>query len=245
MTMKPSCILVTRPIQDAEPIARTLIEKGHEVIVEPMLQIRFRSEAGGELSAAISKSPQLLMVTSANGIRALAEMTKRRDFNIVTVGDASRILALKLGFTKVKATGGNASAMFKYVVKNYKPVGGRLLHISGSEVALNLKKVLEGESFIVDRVVLYSAQPAEGFSEKLIEKLKSGKVDAALFFSKRTLKVFMNIVEKEGLMGTLAKIKFLCLSDKVAEEAKKHEWAVVHSAKIPTADSLLSLIEKV
>ena len=68
-------VLVTRPRPDAEAFAEALATRGHEALIEPLLEITL-AEASAlplELDAF-----QALLVTSANGLRAFAALPERR-----------------------------------------------------------------------------------------------------------------------------------------------------------------------
>ena len=60
-------LLVTRPEADAAALAGILAGRGHEPIMAPVMSIRFLDQA-----AIPSRAWQALLVTSANGARALA-----------------------------------------------------------------------------------------------------------------------------------------------------------------------------
>jgi uroporphyrinogen-III synthase len=74
-------ILVTRPAEDGADIARRLGDLGHEALLAPLLQVRFRDGAALELDGV-----QALLATSANGVRALTRQTERRDVPLFAVG---------------------------------------------------------------------------------------------------------------------------------------------------------------
>ena len=60
-------LLVTRPEPDATALRAQLIAQGHEVLVEPLITIRFDNADPIELDGV-----QALIATSRNGLRALA-----------------------------------------------------------------------------------------------------------------------------------------------------------------------------
>ncbi|MBD3608930.1 MAG: uroporphyrinogen-III synthase, partial [Gammaproteobacteria bacterium] len=77
-------VLVTRPIQDAEPLLARLRERGIEATAEPLLEIEFKTGARVDL-----KDVQAVVATSANGVRAFAAASDRRDVGLFAVGDAT------------------------------------------------------------------------------------------------------------------------------------------------------------
>src|SRR5882724_6752731 len=66
--------LVTRPEEDAAPLAAALAERGIDVTLEPLLAIRPLPEAPIDLAGV-----QALLFTSANGVRSFAELAGGRD----------------------------------------------------------------------------------------------------------------------------------------------------------------------
>ncbi|HEX7775548.1 MAG TPA: uroporphyrinogen-III synthase, partial [Parvibaculum sp.] len=60
-------LLVTRPDEDAGPLAAALAAMGHEAVVAPLLTIRMLRDV-----ALPDQRWQAILITSANGARALA-----------------------------------------------------------------------------------------------------------------------------------------------------------------------------
>lgn len=95
----PLGLLVTRPAEDAEATAKKLRTRGYEPVLSPLLTITVLADA---------PLPDLadyrgIIVTSANGVRALAERTGRRGDLIMAVGDHTATRARALGFTVASA----------------------------------------------------------------------------------------------------------------------------------------------
>src|SRR5690348_13331331 len=94
--------LVTRPEADAQALAEALAARGVEPVIEPLLQIGFREGAAPDLAGA-----QALLFTSANGARACAAASPRRDLPVLAVGDATARAARELGYVRVESAGGD------------------------------------------------------------------------------------------------------------------------------------------
>src|ERR1700733_8459789 len=99
-------ILITRPIDDGEETARQLSLRGHESLIAPLMTVRFHD--GPEV---MLDNVQAILATSANGVRALARRTQRRDVAVFAVGSQTAAQAQKLGFTEVKSADGDAEAL--------------------------------------------------------------------------------------------------------------------------------------
>ena len=82
--------LITRPEEDAAPLAAALIQRGIETSIESLLSIRTLPEAEIDLSGV-----QAMLFTSANGVRAFAELAAAkglagwRELPVLAVGDAT------------------------------------------------------------------------------------------------------------------------------------------------------------
>ncbi|HYM03709.1 MAG TPA: uroporphyrinogen-III synthase, partial [Stellaceae bacterium] len=84
--------LVTRPREDAASLARAFAERGIEAVIEPMLTIAPVAEGARQLAEQLA-GVQALLFTSANGVRAFAAASVRRELPVFVVGDASAAAA--------------------------------------------------------------------------------------------------------------------------------------------------------
>jgi Uroporphyrinogen-III synthase HemD len=89
--------LVTRPREEAEKLATALAARGIETLIEPMLQVHFRSAASPDLTGV-----QAVLCTSANGVRALARASAERRLPLLAVGDATAERAHAEGFSRAR-----------------------------------------------------------------------------------------------------------------------------------------------
>ncbi len=119
-------LLLTRPQEDSVALEAMLAERGHEAIVEPLLTIRPDLNAPLDLEGVAA-----LLFTSANGARAFALRSHRRDLPVFAVGDASAQAARDLGFAKVESAGGDVAALGALVAHRHRPEDGALLHVAG------------------------------------------------------------------------------------------------------------------
>jgi uroporphyrinogen-III synthase len=230
--------VITRPLDEAEPLAAALQAKGYATLVEPMLRIV-------EIPAPIPdlKSYDALAFTSANGVRFFAARSPRRGLPAFAVGDRTAAALRDSGFTDVRVAAGDAEALGG-VIRAASPAISRLLHVSGEATARDLAAlVVAGQS--VDRLVLYSAIAADDFSPDLVAALYACTVGYVLFFSPRTASVFGTIVAKLGLTEMICLSYALCLSPQVAANLADLPWADRKIAARPTSEALLSLLPDV
>ena len=104
--------LVTRPRADALALAEALAARGIEAVIEQLVTIRPKTEAGALLDAALGGA-QALLFTSANAARVFAGASPRRDLAVFAVGDATARAAKAAGFTRVESAQGAAAELAK------------------------------------------------------------------------------------------------------------------------------------
>lgn len=232
--------LNTRPREDAAALTALLEARGHAVTPSPLLEIEYLSDTALDLSGV-----QGLLATSANGVRAFARASARRDISIFAVGDATARTAAEAGFAEVHSASGDVEALAALVVARLDPAAGALLHAAGTRLAGDLSGRLAKAGFEVRRAVLYRAAEAQALPETAGLGLRDGAVDSVLFFSPRTAASFVTLVRAAGLEKCLEGADVFCLSAAVAGEAEALAWRRVHVAAGPTQDALLGLIDDV
>lgn len=233
-------VLVTRAEGDAETLAARLAARGHDSIVEPLMTIRIHDEAAGGLAPFLD-GVQAVLFTSANGVRAFAAATTRRDFRAFAVGDATAAAARTAGFSDVTSAGGAVEDLASLVIARLNPRDGALLHAAGSVTAGDLTGLLEAAGFALHRAVLYEATPSESLSATTRAAMACGEIDAALFFSPRNAATFVRLASglDEGCKHMIA----VALSAAVAERLAALPWRRIAVAAAPNEAALLAALE--
>jgi len=229
--------LITRPLEDAKPLAELLAGRGVECTVEPLLDIVPNADAAIDLDGV-----QALLFTSANGVRAFAAKSSRRDLKALTVGDGSATVARELGFTDVTAASGDVDALAALVIQQLDPKAGPLFHGAASVLAGDLQGKLEQAGFTIRRAVLYEAKTATALSPETRMNLALGGIDMVLLFSPRTARTFAELWRAAD-SPSLAKASALCLSAAVAREIADLGWQKVETAANPDQPAMLTLVE--
>lgn len=229
-------VLVTRPEEDARAIADRLAEIGVDALIAPLFQVE--NIPGPPLDV---ETVQGFLVTSANGARALAARTARRDIPVYAVGDSTARAASGLGFESVTSAGGDVDDLARLVSETCAPGDGVLMHAAGSIVAGDLAEMLEPKGYKVWREMLYEAKAVERFPDAAQAALAAGRIDGVMLFSPRTARVFDVLAESAGLMDALRDVRLFALSENVTR-ASSAPWLETLIAPIPDRESLLDTV---
>ncbi len=230
-------VLITRPGEDGVALAEILGARGVDSIIEPLLVIKKIEGSALNLS-----NIQALLLTSANGVRALAEKTDRRDIPVYAVGDATATTARKIGFSQVHSAAGDVETLVGLVKEILKPKDGPLLHIAGSEVAGDLIGLIERAGFECTREILYEAIVERSLKSSTIAAIKDNQIDAVTLYSPRSAERFVELIRKARLVRSCQKIMAICLSQAVAVKISEIQWQDILIATEPNQDALLELV---
>lgn len=231
-------VVVTRPQEDSAAVAALLAARGHDAVITPLLSIEFDREAPVDVSGF-----RAVLLTSANGARALALATRRRDSLLLTVGAATAAAAEDAGFSSVVTANGDVAGLASLVRAELGLGGGHLLHVAGQDIAGDLAVLLP--EFQVERLVLYRARVAKTIPDALRHALVDRAADAALFYSPRTAATFARLVDSAGLVHHCATILAICLSSAVADALQALTFLDIRVAARPDQDSLLVALDAV
>src|SRR5262245_36049367 len=126
-------VLITRPEREAVTVATALGQRGHQAVIAPLFQLALLHPPPG-FAEALAAS-QAVLLTSANGARALAGASEQRSKPVFAVGDTTAATAEGLGFTSVMSAAGDGAALAELVRLRLDPKDGPLVHVSGVDVA--------------------------------------------------------------------------------------------------------------
>ena len=225
-------IIITRPQEDAGPLAEKLIALGHQPIVLPLLKIVARSDILIPL-----KPYQAICLTSANAVRVLNDVSGIKSIPLFAVGPQSKQMALDKGFINVEERGGDVIGLHNYISGHLNPKNGPVLYLSGSETSGDLEGRLKQSGFEVDRIITYDAMPANLQGQQGQIKY----ADSVVLYSPRSAKLWVQQIENLSLEFSAQSIKHICLSSNVAANLPQ-SWPRAIAAT-PTEPALLALLD--
>jgi uroporphyrinogen-III synthase len=235
-------VLIIRPEREATALATALSERGHAPVIAPFFRLEFLHPPS-DFSASLAAC-QTVLLSSANGARALAEASEQRGRPILAVGDTTASTAEGLGFSAVTSANGDGEALADLVRQRLDPKDGPLLYISGREVAFDLGAALAPAGFEVKRIALYDAREETALPESARAALEARALDVATFFSPRSASVFASMVEDAGLAAALRGVTAVGISEAALAPVAGLPFKAAVAAARPTRQAVLDEIDR-
>src|SRR5947199_4816114 len=149
-------LLVTRPEPDATRTAQALRQRGHEVLVSPLLSVQ-------TIDADFAGPYGAVLMSSANAARAIAVHRRSAELHRLpayTVGSRTADAVRDAGFTNVESADGALADLIQLVATRFAGNQTPLLYLAGEDRAGDLAGELAARGVMVDTVVIYRALAA-------------------------------------------------------------------------------------
>ncbi len=235
-------VLITRPEREATTLATALAQRGHVPVIAPLFRLEILhppAEFVTDLSGC-----QAILLSSANGARALAEASEQRGKPILAVGDTTASTAEGLGFVSVTSAAGDGQALADLARSRLDPKAGPLLHVSGVDIAQDFAAALAQDGFEVRRVALYEAREETALPDSARAAIEARALDAAMFFSPRASDLFARLVQEAGLSASLSNITAIGISPAALQPLSALSFKATVAAARPTRQSVLDEIDR-
>ncbi|PIR32602.1 MAG: hypothetical protein COV36_04080 [Alphaproteobacteria bacterium CG11_big_fil_rev_8_21_14_0_20_44_7] len=210
-------ILITRPQNDAKSLSDILEKLGYQCLSEPMMEIK---QLNIDLNRYINNDLQAFVLTSSNVILPKSYKT----------------------IIKIPQHGKNARELLEYIKANLSKDDGKIIHLSGNVITLDIAAKLRDEGFDAENIITYETEYADKLSAELINNLENIKI--ATFFSILSLKNFVYLIDKYRLSDKLKNIKMVCLSEKIAQSGKANLWKEIIISDQPNQQSLIDRLQE-
>jgi uroporphyrinogen-III synthase len=157
------------------------------------------------------------------------------------VGEKTAYEAKKIGFKSVQSADKDALALAE-VLRAEK---GLYVHFRGQDISKSLIGLLaDQEGLTIEEFTLYRAVKASQISTKTLKYMGNNEVSHALFYSKRTAKTFVELLQRHECTSFVKGIKALCLADSMVECLSVLPWQEIKVAAHPDQQSMLELLKE-
>ena len=240
-------ILLTRP----EKESRTLSEKiqkelGFACLICPVMEIR-NLEVREDIPPLSDISSCIF--TSAHAVDAFLEsgIDIPRDFPIFAIGEQTAHGLKEVGYTQIYTADGSSEKLCAEIgrtcVTHEKPV----LHFCGMDVSVALKTQITAHNLQVRTYPLYKAAARTDIPRDVLRQIKERKISDILFYSERTVRLFVDLCEKYRITEFFSHTRVLCLSQAMVKSVKQlpcQEIMVAHTSSTRGMLDLLGGLEQ-
>ena len=151
----------------------------------------------------LKKTPQAIVVSSANGAASLQNSDWNRDIPIYGVGTATVAAAKASGFKNCSSPNSkpypSALNLVNWIKQNLQPSNGLIIHGSGKILRHNVAEMLKKHGFETLRVMLYKTQAVNTFELEIEQALKDGVIQKVELSSEQSLEIFVNLCKKSSI----------------------------------------------
>jgi uroporphyrinogen-III synthase len=233
-------LLVTRPEADSVVFKAKLIALGHEVVVDPLLVVRFDGGDDIEITGA-----QALIATSRNGLRALAAgpaFAEAKALPVYCVGPGTAETAKAIGLGRIVKGPADVAALIEVIDAHADVNGGPLIHLSGDVVAGDLAGELTRRGYHVLQPVVYRTEPARRFAAASVASLRNKRIDGIILLSPRTADVYAGLVASHNLGVAVKGLLHVCVSPATAARLAPLSLERITVAAAPNLQEVLALL---
>jgi uroporphyrinogen-III synthase len=225
-------IWITRAQPGADVTAERVRAMGHDAVVAPLLAVRVLPDVSVELHGVAA-----LAFTSANGVRAFADVSGERGLKVFAVGAATAQAARAAGFKSVLSADGDVEALAEGIAARRSELRGAVLHPGALEPAGDLAGALEKQGVEARRLILYETAPVD-LGDAEAEAL--GRSDAVLLHSPRAAQVLAKLLRAHPA----PELRALGLSKAVVKPLARTRMAAKVFPPFPLESALLNLIDR-
>ena len=232
-------LLVTRPEPDATALKAHLVAQGHEVLIEPLMELQFDDLDPIELDGV-----QALIATSRNGLRALAAspaLEAARQLPLFAVGPGTAATARGLGFETVIQGPGTGRELVSFITEGIDVNGGALLHLAGDVLAFDFAGELARLGYRVLQPLVYIAEPVPRLSGSTVTRLRNGQIAGILLLSPRTAQIYADLLRQHDLVEAAHNLTHFCISEPTADRLSGLGQLKVEIAQAPNLKEVLAL----
>lgn len=225
--------LLTRPIKQSIILQNDLMKLGIDSFIEPIIKIK-----KNKFKPIAIQDDDLLLITSFNALEIFATQYSIKSLKIAMVGYKSSLFAKSLGFNNIIKVTNNIFELI-FFIKSEIPNNTKIIYPRSEHISFDVKNLLY--QYDLNELLLYKSVPSKKLSDKLVDMIRNQKISRILFFSKRTVDIFIKLANNKEMIKYLSFIEVLVMSNNIARQLEQINWKKIIIAKNPTKSSMLEL----
>ncbi len=196
-------------------LEKEFIKNNFKTITFPILKIISIKSSDINLNLT-----QAVLVTSLFGLHYFSNIVKNRKIRLFILGETTKKLAIKLGYTNIIDCEGDSVKMLEVIKKSVRKGEGELIYAGAKKISLDLPSLLTSIGYKVNRLILYESTYINKFNKIFLELLKNDQISWIVLLSSKGAKNFMRLSKLNIDKKKLALVKFCCLSSNISDELK-------------------------
>ena len=232
MARRRQKIWITRAQPGADATAERVRALGHDALIAPLLAVRALEDVQVDLGGVVA-----LAFTSANGVRAFADVCAERAIRVFAVGAMTAQAARKAGFKLVLSADGNVEALAEGIGQRRGELRGAVLHLGAAELAGDLVGALEKQGVLARSLTVYETVLAPVDPEDMGLLVMA---DAVLLHSPRAAQALAAVLKTHPA----PKLRALGLSKAVMKPLARAKIGSRAFPSMPLEGALLNLIDR-
>lgn len=239
-------VLVPRAAEQADELVSALRDEGLDPVPVPAIAIEFAASPGDLEAAALLHRHAWMVITSANGARALLKSMERgftplETSKVAAIGPATRRVlereGIQVEFQPSHSTGIALTVELPVVA------GDRIVVVRGDLAEEDLAIGLRARGAEVDEVIAYRTREAPESSRALLRRAVSeGQLAAVALTSGSTVRGLVALGRAESL--DVLSIPSVCIGPETAEEARAAGFQILAVSPTPDSAALAAAIAR-
>ena len=232
MARRRQKIWITRAQPGADATAERVRALGHEALIAPLLAVQALPDVAVDLGGVAA-----LAFTSANAVRAFADLCAERAIRVFAVGAVTAQAARAAGFKLVLSADGNVEALAEGIGQRRGELRGAVLHLGAAELAGDLVGALEKQRVVARSLTVYETVLAPVDPEAVAQLVLA---DAVLLHSPRAAQALAAVLKAYPA----PKLRALGLSKAVMKPLARAKIGGRAYPSMPLEGALLNLIDR-
>ena len=232
--------LLTRSKKQSNELKKDINLKNFNFINCPLLNIKPIKLNKNQINQI--KTADAIVFTSTNAINLSKKYLNLFVNKVFCVGKDTKDTCLKNNIKNVHSSNGGVNDLIKLIIKKFKDKKKKIIYVSAKQTAMDLTRVLKSKSFNIKKIIIYESQKKKFIKKSILDFIKSDQLNFIIFFSKKTVITFNELVLKYKLKKYLANIECICLSNSIQKIAKKNCFKKYFVCSNPDRNSFLRLI---
>lgn len=231
-------VLVLRPGEAAARTQEFLARLGHEAVAAPLL-IYTRTKTprpSGAFDAMLATSAQAFAGFQADGNSEILPL--------YVVGARTAQAASEAGFREPEIVAPDAKALAQALAQSLSSPAN-LLYPAGRDRKPDLEQSLAAAGFSVIPWIVYEAQPASVLPDEIAQALRTGSIDAALHYSRRSAEIFCALIEQANLAEPARRLRHVAISHDCAQGLSGLGAGEICVAATPDGSAMAALLSPV